>query len=279
MSLETIVPSFLVRVKRISHETCGDRLVSIRQFGSVLDGQYREGLSDIDVIILVSDDCHPDAMESLRRQLVQLEIDCDIAGLCTIGSFQRVIMSRTALFKLHFVLHRSALELQQYSRLFKEAEVLSLSAGSHFSGLFRLLLPWKLVLANIVSQSRLVMGSDSLGDYKPLIAWRVEAIKSFLAALAMSVIAIVLTTFSEDGTRLSLEATKWYLIDESSCLLGRRTGLTESIEYFRSTGTGLFLRNFKRLRMSYSSDRFFAFACPIFLLWFQLMAIRRNRRP
>lgn len=264
-------------MKTIAQNTCGDSLVSIRQFGSVLDGEYKQGTSDIDIIILVNDACSTRLMETLREQLVQLEIEFDVAGFHQLGPFQRAVTSRTALFKSHFVLHRSVLERQEYSRLFKEAEVLSMSAGSHLSRVFRILLPWRLALANIVSQSRLITGDDALGNYQDSFDWQIEEIRSFLTALAMSALAIIVAAFSEDGTRLSLEATKWYLIDVSSCLLRRRASLADSLQIFQSASTEKFLDNFRRLRAHYSSDRLFSLVCPVFLVWLQLSSIVGRR--
>ncbi len=267
--MDTTVERFLERLKSLSRELCGNQLVSIRQFGSAVDEEYREGVSDVDVVILVSDECSKNVMDNLRRRLVGLETEHNIAGVQSLGSFQRGLISRSALFKSHFVVHRSALEKQLYPQLFEEAEVLGLAGGSLLRCVLGFLLPWKLVLANIVSQSRLIEGSDTLGTHSPLIAWQVEAARSFLVALMMSAIEIILIPFSGDVTRLSLESVKWYLIDAASCLARRRIGLKESIEIFRSSGTEAFLRHFTALRAKYSSDRMFSLACPLFLCWFQ----------
>ncbi len=69
------VASFLEDVKSISRVVCSDRLVSIRQFGSVVDGQYKTGISDIDFIVLVTDDCSQETIDRLRSELVQLEAE------------------------------------------------------------------------------------------------------------------------------------------------------------------------------------------------------------
>src|SRR6266849_4525623 len=97
------VSGFLDDVKRVSRTVCGDRLVSIRQFGSVIDGQYKSGLSDIDFIVLVTDDCSLETMDNLRNELVRLEAEHNVAGLCNAGAVQRIVASRTALFRSHFV--------------------------------------------------------------------------------------------------------------------------------------------------------------------------------
>src|SRR5215467_12948979 len=158
----TDVSRFLEGVEKVSRSMCERHLVSIRQFGSTVDAEYRPGFSDIDIIVLVSDGCPPGMMQNLRDRLGILEAEFNIASVRSVGAVQRAFISRTALFKSHFVLHRSAIERQQYSRLFDEAEVLGLLGGSVLRGVLRRFLPWRLVIANIVSQSQLVWGTDNL---------------------------------------------------------------------------------------------------------------------
>ena len=273
------VSGFLEDVKSICRMVCGDHLVSIRQFGSVIDGQYKPGISDIDFIVLVTDDCPLETMDKLRSELARLETKHNVAGLRQVSALQRVIASRTALFKSHFVFHRSTLETQQYSRLIEEAETFNLSGGLHLQSLLRIILPWRLVLANVVSQSQLVFGEDTLDSYEPLVPWRTEAAKAFLVALSMSLLGLVQSLVSSDGTRLSLEATKWYLIDMSSCLKRRRANLESSLESFRSFGTAVFLDRFMKLRNRYYSDRLFSMYCPLYLCYLQFRVAWRNAFP
>jgi len=273
------VSGFLDDVKSLCRMACGDHLVSIRQFGSVTDGQYKPGISDIDFIVLVTDDCPLETMDKLRSELVRLETKHNVAGLRQLSAVQRVIASRTALFKSHFVFHRSTLETQQYSRLIEEAETFNLSGGLHLQSLLRIILPWRLVLANVVSQSQLVFGGDMLESYEPLVPWRTEAAKAFLVALSMSFLGLVQSLVSSDGTRLSLEATKWYLIDVNSCLKRRRMNLESSVESFRSFGTAAFLDRFMKLRSRYSSDRLFSMLCPLFLSYLQVRVAWRKAFP
>jgi len=175
------------------------------------------------------------------------------------------------------VFHRSTLEKQQYSRLIEEAETFNLSAGLNLQSLLRIILPWRLVLANVVSQSQLVFGEDTLDSYEPLVPWRTEAAKAFLVALSMSLLGLVQSLVSSDGTRLSLEATKWYLIDVNSCLKRRRVNLESSVESFRSFGPAVFLDRFLKLRNQYSSDGVFSMCCPLYLSYLQLsIAWRRD---
>ncbi len=273
------VSGFLEDVKSVCRKECGDHLVSIRQFGSVIDGQYKPGISDIDFIVLVTDDCPQETMDRLRSELAGLETEHNVAGLRQVSAVQRVIASRTALFKSHFVFHRSTLETQQYSRLIEEAEAFNLSGGLHLQSLLRIILPWRLVLANVVSQSHLVFGEDTLDSYEPLVPWRTEAAKAFLVALSMSLLGLVQSLVSSDGTRLSLEATKWYLIDVNSCLMRKRVNLESSVESFRSSGTALFLDRFMKLRNRYSSDRLFCMYCPLYLSYLQVRVAWRKAFP
>ena len=202
------VSDFLEEVKRVSRAVCGDRLVSIRQFGSVTDGQYRHGISDIDFIVLVRDDCPREVALHLRRELVRLEAEHNVAGVREIGALQRAIASHTALFKSHFVFHQSTLEKLLANQLFEEAEALDLSGGSTLQRFVRFLFPWRLVLANVLSQSRLILGWDGVDNFRPLVPWRVESPRAFVVAFAMSLLGLIDSLLSKDGTRLSLEATK-----------------------------------------------------------------------
>ena len=269
------VSGFLEEVKRVSRSVCGDRLVSIRQFGSIADGQYRHGISDIDFIVLVRDDCPREVADHLRRELVRLETEHNVAGLREMGALQRAIASHTALFKSHFVFHQSTLEKQLADQLFEEAEALDLSGGSTLQRFVRFLFPWRLVLANVLSQSRLILGWDGV-DIRPLVPWRVESARAFVVAFAMSLLGLIDSLLSKDGTRLSLEATKWYLIDQGSSLKRTRASLSDSLEIFRSSGSTLFLDRFAELRNEYSSDRLFSISCPLYLLYLQFLSSGRR---
>ena len=218
-------------------------------------------------------------MNALRSELARLEAQHNIAGFRQAGAVQRAIASRTALFKSHFVFHKSTLETQQYSRLIEEAEAFNLSGGLHLQSLLRIILPWRLVLAIVVSQSQLVFGEDTLDSYEPLVPWRTEAAKAFLVALSMSLLGLVQSLVLSDGTRLSLEATKWYLIDVNSCLKRRRMNLESSVESFRSFGTAVFLNRFMKLRNRYYPDRLFSMYCPLYLCYLQFRVAWRKAFP
>src|SRR5260370_30559291 len=140
---------------------CGDHLVSIRQFGSVTDGQYKPGISDIDFIVVVTDDCAPETMDKLRSELAVLETKHNVAGLRQLTAVQRVIASRTALFKSHFVFHRPTLETQQYSRVIEEAAAFNLSGGLHLQSLLRIILPCRLDLLDVLAISHLIFVRSS----------------------------------------------------------------------------------------------------------------------
>jgi predicted nucleotidyltransferase len=260
------VSGFLEAVKSTSLAVCGDHLVSIRQFGSIIDGEYKPGISDVDFIVLATDDCSLETVDSLRNRLIQLEATYNVTGFGEVGAVQRTIASRTALFKSHFVFHRSTIEKQRYSQMIEEAETFNLSGSLYLRSFLTIVLPWRLVLANVVSQSRLVFGEDALDNYEPVVPWEAEAARAFLVALALFLLGLVHSFLSSDGTRLSLEATKWYLIDVNSCLKRKRVTLAASVERFRSFGMGAFMDRFMKLRSQYSSDRLFSILCLVLVL-------------
>ncbi len=270
------VTGFLADVKHACVAICEDQLVSLRLFGSLVDCHYRPGISDVDFLVLVKDDCPVQLMNQLRAELLRLELIHNIADARKAGTLQRAIISRTLFFRSHFVFHESTLLKQDYARLIGEAEAFGLTGGKIMQNLLSVLVPWRLVLANVITQSQLFDGTDRLGEYKPLVQWRVEAARVFVMTEGISLLGLVYSLLSKDGTRISLEALKWYLIGKGSCLMRKRTGLGRSLSLLRSPRSNVFFERFEKLRGRYSLDRFFALFCPLFIAYLQ---IARNRKP
>src|SRR5437588_12079501 len=101
------VSAFLEEVKDICAMVCKDELVSIRLFGSVLDGSYRPGVSDIDFLVIVKDSFDPSSLKQLRNQLLELEYKSDIAGIQSSKALQYAFESKTAFYRSHFVFRES----------------------------------------------------------------------------------------------------------------------------------------------------------------------------
>jgi predicted nucleotidyltransferase len=261
---------FLGKIENTCRRLCGEYLVSIRLFGSVVDGLFVRGTSDVDFMVIVRDDCPNEIMDHLRLALLRLELEDNIADVRNVGSLQLAFDSRTAFFRSHFVFHRATLQIPNYSRLVEETEAFELPGGRFFQRVLGIFVPWRLVMSNVVSQSVLVFGKDELTNPFPRIAWRLESVRGFLMTFGVSLLGALHSVTSKDGTRISLEAIKWYLIGKASCRLRHRANLETSLALLGRARSNALIQRFEALRRSYVSDRPFSLACPLIILYLQV---------
>ncbi len=123
---------YFEQVVRESSRICGDNLRSIILFGSLARGEFSESVSDMDMLFVVSDDTPHATVKKLDLALERLEIST--AAVRKRSHFLWVFASRTALFKSHFIIHRSTLLSLDVRRLFDEGEGVRLPLGGSSFG-------------------------------------------------------------------------------------------------------------------------------------------------
>jgi predicted nucleotidyltransferase len=271
------VQYFLQQVSQKSLEICGEHFLSLRVFGSALDGEYTPGSSDIDFLVVVKDSCPDAVLDGLSRELLKLEIKNNIAGIAKAGPVFAAFSSGTVFFRSHFAVRQSTIKSLDFGRMADEMKGFSLAGGEVLKFLGKILLPWRLVIANVVRQSKIVTGDDSLSDQQFPIPWRAEAARNFAFTLGVAYLGAALSFFSSDGTHISLEALKWYFINVCSIQTRMRCGTSVAANLLYDGKRGIFLGIFEKLRANYRPNRFFSYSLPMYITYLQLALWWRRR--
>ncbi len=267
-------PAFQAYIKRVierSLDICKDGLRSVVLFGSAASAQFEEGVSDIDLILVVADDIENQVIAKLEATLQRLE--AAHGPLKNRSHFLNVFASRTALFKSHFIVRQSTLALLEMRRLFWEAEGFSLAFG-------RFLLPLApsgLVVRNMLTSGLVVYGENVLPRPSSINLESSTFARFFLVSLVMSVFGALSTLLFSDGTMFSLESAKWYFLNRTSYTAGRNVSVQEAVRFMQGSAPRLFLQRFLELRQSYHRSLAFSLACPLFLMYTFLSTTRRKR--
>jgi predicted nucleotidyltransferase len=270
-----IVP-FLQEALRISQDVCGDGFLSLRAFGSVLDGTYVPKSSDIDLLVVVKKSCPDEVLDRLSNELWKLEVKNNVAGVSSSGTLFAALSSRTVFFRSHFIIRESTLMANDFGKMAVELRGFDLLGGAVLRFLGKTFVPWRLVMTNVVSQSKIIAGNDSLSDLELGVPWRAEAARSFLFAISIANLGAVMSIVSPEGTRMSLEALKWYLMDLGTDLTHKRCGLSEAEEKIYKGRRDVFIDTFQQLRMSHKQSRFFSLSLPIYLTHLLILRVRNK---
>lgn len=261
---------YVNRVITRSVEICGARLRAVLLFGSVASGQFEEGVSDIDLILVVSDETESQVFAQLESALRQLETA--YGPLKNRGHFLNTFASRTALFKSHFIIRQSTLASLDAKKLFHEAQGFNFSLGRFLLPLA----PSRLVLRNVLTSGIVVYGEKILPGPKPIYPEPSSVARNFLVSLVMSVFGALSTVFFRDGTMFSLEAAKWFFLNHNSYATGKNVSLPQAVRFIEGSAPRLFLHSFLDLRLSYRRSVAFSFTCPLYLTLTFLSTARKR---
>ncbi len=264
---DTRIGSYLDKVVVAAKNICGSNLLSVVLFGSAVAGGYVEGVSDIDLMLLLSDKTPDLDLRTLDRELDRIKA---VSGpLKNRGRLLKTFARRTALFKSHFILRHSTLKSLDHDLLVREARGFDVPLGRFLVPLA----PTGLVLSNVMKGAVVVYGEDLLGTAQIPAQESSSIVQAFVASLAVSVFGAVASLLSSDGTMFSLESVKWFLLDLQSFKHETR-GLSEALRGIEAQGPSPILRQFKDLRQKYRWSLPFAFLCPIYLAYIFLRHAR-----
>lgn len=264
----TEVGAYISNATRISVELCGDSLVSILVFGSVAHGDFNPNVSDVDLLFVLKDDFPNSRMKHLVEELDKAGAATSASGTAGKTNLFVSLASKSVFFKPYFVFHQSTLAKPTFSSLMEEGQAFDFVWRTLLEPIASVLTPWRLVLFNVLKHSRAVYGTRISREW-PEPNWRVERTRSFVFSFIVSLLGGVTSFVSRDGTLLSLEALKWYLINDVTCELRRPASLKDALPLFfhshpRTT------RQLIDYRTTYRPSVKFSLACPILLTWMVL---------
>ena len=191
--------NYLKDVKHQAQVVVKDNLLSIILFGSYAKGKPTK-VSDVDVIIVVSDSTQEYEISKLRRVLESVAIRHEYwyNPRSLLKRILRVVKLKTGMFVPFFVCRESDLINGRFERIFGVSKLLSL-----------LLAPRNSVLNSIKVKSKVIYGKNLISKMKIKRPSYVEIIKSYVMNLLQSLGALIISPFDNEATKYSMEAFKW----------------------------------------------------------------------
>ncbi len=243
-----------------------DVVVSVILFGSYVKGGFSER-SDVDVILVVRDDCK---QTDLRRLEQALERQEEVFGFSQSekslrGRLYSALLRQTGMFSSHFVTRESDLVGRDFSRIFSTNRAVA-----------SFIAPADIVIASVFSSAKTVFGRDLLtGLPRPEPVGLGQLARSLTMNLLLATGAFVISPFSKRAVDLSLEATKWSLLNTYYFVFGTNPGIGVVAEKFVSRGIApSIIRRTTRLRSSAQRDPSFVLAAPLAVVLLTLSASR-----
>ena len=154
------VREYVRQVIQKSVTICGAHLPSVVLFGSAAREQFSEGVSDVDLILVVSDDTPNQVVRKLDTELERFE--ATKGPMKHRSHFLKVFAYKTALFRSHFVVKDGALRSLDTRRLFNQGGGFSLPLGR----LLFSLAPADLVLRNVLRGAVVVHGENVISSLR-----------------------------------------------------------------------------------------------------------------
>ena len=219
-----LVESFIGEAITNAKNICGKYLSSIQIFGGLVKDQFCRGVSDVDLMFIVADDCPLETVRELENRLKELEIKYGFLNPNNVLPY--TFASRTALFKSHFVLRTGNLKNMNFQALFKEGGGFDLPFGS----ILFPFAPTRLVIRNVLLGCKTLYGDRIIDALNLPMPSFLDFNKSFIVSLSISIFGAFASIISTAGTRFSLEAMKWHILNtyaySAGCLINQVNFLT-----------------------------------------------------
>ena len=256
--------SYLESVVALARRT--DEVVSVVVFGSLVSGGFSEG-SDVDLIVVVSDDC---SQKTLGRLNAILEGEAVRHGFSQrnhsfADRFLSALLTQTGIFVSHFVTRENDLLNLDFSRMFETNRILT-----------PILAPRDAVLSGVLSHAKTIYGEDLL----PLVRRRVhpgsgQLARSLLMNLLLALGALAVFPLTDRAVELSLEATKWSMFAGNYFVYGDSPGINAVAQRFISRGIApRFLPRMIALRNARRASASFILMAPFAVVLLSLSARR-----
>ena len=246
----------------------GQKLVSVVLFGGVVEEYFADGVSDVDLIVVLADTCSKEDIKKARTTMKNIEIKYNFSresgGI--INRLLQLFNEHIGIFTSHFVCKKSAFENGNFNKMFLQTIPFFIIAD--------LIVPKRIVLTNVSGSGRVIYGDDLLQQIKISKCGIIELIKDCIMNFVLSLVAIGVYPFSNAATKYSLGAMKWSFINCKTYLHGQATNLEEAREYFMQNKIiGNFLREMFQLRENYKNDMHFVVTAPLRITYIHLITM------
>jgi predicted nucleotidyltransferase len=229
-------------------------IVSVIVFGSFAKGGFSAS-SDVDLILVVSNDCSPRIMHELNDVLEGQAIRFGLSRTRKSlgGKILSALLTQTGIFVSHFVTRESDLLRLDFSRIFGTNRILA-----------SMIAPENIVLAGLLSHAKTIFGENLLPIRKPIQVGSGQLARSMIMNLLLATGALLVSPFTDRATELSLEATKWSLFAGYYFVYRDSPGINTVAEKFVSAGIiPSFVRRMLLLRSNRANDGLFILMAPL----------------
>jgi predicted nucleotidyltransferase len=244
-------------------------LVSLMMFGSAAKGGFSEDVSDVDVIVVVSDD----AARATRRRLVE-----DVARLETVHKLRPVTAQS-----------RGGLQTRIERAVGHGCSAFVCTRSDLISGDVARVLdlrPWeapfvdRIVFASIVASAMTVWGEDVVPRIPVPSVRRLDVYQALLAFSSQVFLSAMTFPMLPDATKYAMGALKHSLHSCFFCYQQRTTTLEDEVAFFnRRLGASRTLVELLSLRREYRRSFAFVIRCLPTIVQLHLRTARDNRFP
>ncbi len=248
-------------------------LSSLILFGSAATGGYVPLLSDVDVLIVLSDDADPSAREHVRRGVASLESQHGLGKLSgrtsgAVGHGLTGFADRvTANVRAFFICSRGDLLSGSPDRILGISRVQAAFVD-------------RVAIASIVESATTVWGEDLL-DTVPLPAIRRwDVAKAFFGLFSQALFPTVVYPFLPDATKYAMDTLKRSVHNCYFCHHARPSVLSEEVAFLEARdGPSRTLRRLLELRREYRPSYGFVIGCLPTLVGLHVRTARSVRFP
>jgi predicted nucleotidyltransferase len=244
-------------------------LVSVILFGSTATGGFSGAVSDVDLILVLTDGASADERRRLRGEVERLEI---LHGLREArsrppGALETLVDRLTANGCSFFVCTRGDLLSGSVARILD----LRLAQAVFVD---------RVVIPSIFSSAVTVWGEDLLGQVEAPPIRRFDVFKAFFALACQVLLCVAVFPVLAGTTRYAMGALKRSVHNCFFCYHGRPAALEEEIDFFqRRLGPSRTLGRLLELRRAYRESFAFVVRCLPVLARLHLRTALDNRFP
>lgn len=172
---------------------------SIILFGSAVDKKFQvESISDLDYIVITSNEISKENFDILKKVILHLEWKYFSKHTQNINSFFRALQKSTGMFISGFICTESDLISQEFSRIFNTSRFIS-----------KFIAPQSSVWFSLLKKYTVVYGKDYLSSVATVELNKIDIIRSLLMNLLLSLGGLFLYPFTKSSFRFLTEAVKW----------------------------------------------------------------------
>jgi len=231
----------------------GQKLVSVILFGGVVEEYFADGVSDVDLIVVLADTCSKEDIKKARTTMKNIEIKYNFSresgGI--INRLLQLFNEHTGMFTSHFVCKKTSFENANFNKMFLQTIPFFIIAD--------LIVPKRIVLTNVFGSVRVIYGDDLLQQIKISKCGIIDLIKDCSMNFVLSWVAIGAYPFSNAATKYSMQAMKWSFL---ACNYFMQN------EIIREYSNEMF-----HLRENYKSDIHFVITTPLRIIYIHLITM------